>query len=75
MIIQSRSLIEVNTDPQKRCYNGVHKSSEMVWTNWSDLDHIKPEKEHFKLAFWRELNAYAVKSRGEGAKQEFRCVS
>ena len=74
MIIQSRSLIEVNTDPQKRCYNGCHKSSEMVWTNWSDLDYIKPENEHSKLTFWRELNAYAVKSRGEGAKQEFRCV-
>jgi len=30
-----RKKIEVNTDPQRRCYNGCHFSSEMVWTGWT----------------------------------------
>lgn len=32
-----RKKIEVNTDPQRRCYNGCHARSEMVWTAWADL--------------------------------------
>ena len=32
-----RSRIEVNTDPQRRCYNGCHFSSEMVWTEWGEV--------------------------------------
>lgn len=26
--------IEYNTDPQRRCYNGCHASSEVVWSEW-----------------------------------------
>lgn len=29
-----RKRIEVNTDPQRRCYDGCHFSSRMVWTEW-----------------------------------------
>ncbi len=32
-----RKQIEVNTDPQRRCYNGCNFSSEMQWTAWEDL--------------------------------------
>lgn len=32
-----RKQVEVNTDPQRRCYNGCHARSEMVWTDWQDL--------------------------------------
>lgn len=29
-----RKKVEVNTDPQRRCYDGCHFSSEMQWTAW-----------------------------------------
>jgi hypothetical protein len=29
-----RRRIEVNTDPQRRCYDGVHAKSEWRWTDW-----------------------------------------
>lgn len=32
-----RSKIVVNPDPQRRCYDGCHFSSESVWTGWSSV--------------------------------------
>ncbi len=32
-----RKRVEVNTDPQRRCYNGCYFSSEMTWTPWQEL--------------------------------------
>ena len=29
-----RKKVTVNTDPQRRCYDGCHFSSEEVWTPW-----------------------------------------
>lgn len=29
-----REKITVNTDPQRRCYNGCNFSEEEVWTSW-----------------------------------------
>jgi hypothetical protein len=73
--IQRRRWIEVNTDPQRRCYHGCHFSSEWRWTEWDVLDSEVPEnKLERRLEFWRDLNAYAVSQRGEGAKYEFRAV-
>ncbi len=40
-----RRQIEVNTDPQRRCYNGCHFSSEMVWTDWQHLTHPANKEE------------------------------
>ena len=34
-----RKQIEVNTDPQRRCYDGCHAKSEMVLTDWEELCH------------------------------------
>lgn len=65
MKIQVRTLIEVNTDPQRRCYYGVHAKSELVWTEWSDLQEATQENVDRRLKFWRELNDYAVSQRGE----------
>lgn len=69
MITQSiyvRRLIEINTDPQRRCYNGCHAKSELVWTNWELLEsEVSLEKVSRKLEFWRELNDYAISQRGE----------
>jgi hypothetical protein len=73
--IERRARIEVNTDPQRRCYNGCHFSSELQWTNWETLNsNVSEETLDDKLTFWRELNDYAVSQRGESAKCEFRSV-
>lgn len=39
-----RKQVERNADPQRRCYNGVHYSSEMVWTDWVDFSNPKTEE-------------------------------
>lgn len=43
--IYGRRLYEVNTDPQRRCYWGVHAKSEWVWTEWKALGSVKTEEE------------------------------
>jgi len=75
MKIQSRILIEVNTDPQRRCYDGVHAKSELRWTEWIDLCDTTPEDAQRQIKFWSDLNDYAVSQRGEiNTKREFRAV-
>ena len=32
-----RKLVEVNTDPQRRCYDGCHARSELQWTAWGEV--------------------------------------
>lgn len=66
--IWRRKFIEVCTDPQRRYYNGTWFSSEFIWTEWEVLESdVSAER----IEFWQDLNAYAVRERGEGAKQEF----
>ena len=73
MNIQYRTQDLVNTDPQRRCYNGCHFSSEFVWNGWKVLQYdVQEDKIEERLAFWRELNDYAVSQRGESAKAEFK---
>lgn len=64
--LRMRRRVEVNTDPQRRCYNGCHFSSELRWTEWTVIDSgLTPEQAERRLTYWRDLNAYAVKERGE----------
>jgi hypothetical protein len=35
--IQFRKQTKINTDPKRRCYNGHHYSSEIVWTPWKNI--------------------------------------
>jgi hypothetical protein len=71
--IEHRRRVLVNTDPQRRCYNGCNFSEELQWTSWDCLEWDIPEETLEKrLTFWRELNDYAVSQRGQGAKGEFR---
>ena len=71
--LEQRALREVNTDPQRRCYNGCHFSSEFRWTEWEWLEWDVPEdRVEARLTFWRDLNAFAVRERGKGATKEFR---
>lgn len=66
---------EVNTDPQRRCYNGCHYSSKLVDTPFEVLESW-PTQEivERRLKFWTELNDYAVSQRGESARRKFRVV-
>ena len=75
-IIRTRLFTEWNTDPQRRYYNGCHFSSETGWTTWVTHESGVPaEKVERRLAFWRELNDYAVSQRGEvGTKREFEAL-
>ena len=73
--IYSRCRILVNTDPQKRCYNGCHFSSELIWGAWELVNYnVSEDSVQDKLKFWRELNDYAVSQRGDGALCEFKAV-
>ena len=73
--IERRDCREVNTDPQRRCYHGVHAKSEMRWSEWYVFDSNNPkDRVEARLEFWRDLNDYAVRHRGQGAKSEFRVV-
>ena len=73
--IKFRSAVEVNTDPQRRCYNGCHAKSEIQMSAWQLLVYnVKPEEVVTKLKFWRWLNDYAIKDRGESARREFIAV-
>ena len=69
--IYKRKKTTVNTDPQRRCYNGCHFSSEDVWTEWGLFETVQEENAERRLLFWRGLNAYAVSQRGESAKVEY----
>lgn len=74
--LESRRLVEVNTDPQRRCYDGCHFSSEIKFTEWAKIDSgLTTEQAERRLAFWSGLNAYAVSQRGKvGTQQEYRIV-
>jgi hypothetical protein len=72
-IIEQRSRILVNTDPQRRCYDGCHYSSELQWTEWVDFESgVSDNDTASRLDFWRGLNDYAVEARGKSARSEYR---
>ena len=71
----------MNTDPQGRCYDGHHYKSELVWSNWEDgesfiscTEEAAKEEAEKRMTWWQDLNNYAVKERGEGARREYRVV-
>lgn len=70
-VIRHRQKVLVNTDPLRRCYDGHHCKSEIIWTNWAELEAVDSTRADQRLAFWRELNDYAVSQRGESARKEF----
>ena len=72
-VVMSRSRKLINTDPQRRCYNGCHAKSELVWTAWEALDYCSTAmKAEERLNFWLSLNKIAVEGRGEAARKQFR---
>ena len=71
LAIYHRKAYEANTDPQRRCYNGCHFSSELRWTDWKLFEYVTEENKERRMQFWQGLNAYAVSQRGEFAKAEY----
>jgi len=72
--IMARDIQIVNTDKQRRCYDGCHYSSKLVWGKWKLLEFVDEDRYKDRLKFWKELNDYAVSERGENAKREFKIV-
>lgn len=71
-VVMSRSRKLINTDPQRRCYNGCHAKSELVWTEWEALEYCPTvEKAEERIKFWESINEIAVEARGEFAKRQF----
>lgn len=57
--IFGRRQYEVNTDPLRRCYNGCHFKSEMVWTNWYHLGSVSSEEEaNESVSLWKQVNPH-----------------
>lgn len=75
--IMTRQRRLVNTDPQRRCYYGVHAKSELRWGGWERLvvGLETLEDAEAKAEWWRDLNQYAVDARGEEARREFKVVN
>jgi len=71
--VMRRDHIEYNNDPQRRCYDGCHFSTDWYWTPWVVFDRQDTlEGANRKLKFWTELNDYAVSQRGPSAKSEYK---
>ena len=63
------------TDPQRRVYNGCAFSSKQTFEPFEVLEsNIAPEDAEERLAFWVDLNNYAVSARGERARNKYRLV-
>lgn len=76
MTIEISRQITVITDPQRRVYNGCIYSSEQIFKPFEVLESGIPEEEaEERLAFWVDLNNYAVSQRGESSRNKYRLVS
>lgn len=52
----SREQHEYNTDPQRRCYDGCHFSSEWRWSEWAPLYTLPTlEEAQESVESWRQL--------------------
>ena len=63
----------INTDPQRRCYNGCNYSEKLVWGPWEELCFVEEGADPQEtINWWKELNDIAVRARGKEAEREFR---
>lgn len=55
--VWARKRIIVNTDPQRRCYDGVNFSERIEWTEWAHVaDYSTPEDAQAAAATFQEIN-------------------
>ena len=69
-VIYIRRGVTINTDPQRRCYNGCHFSSETHWEPWElwlkEMTFQTYEKaEHSASLFRRENQQLKAVKKGE----------
>lgn len=70
--LYTRKRVLINTDPQKRCYNGAYYSYRYDWTPWELLvPDVREEEKERTLKYWMELNQIAVDARGPEAEKQF----
>lgn len=56
-VVQFRKKIVINTDPERRCYDGCNFSEKLVWTEWADLCPFRnKEAAEESAAGWRNIN-------------------
>lgn len=56
-VVYRRKKYTVNTDPLRRCYDGVHCSSEDRWTEWTDLlSYATPEEADASANDFQKIN-------------------
>jgi len=71
--LYKRNYVLVNTDPERRCFDGYHFSAEWRWTEWEPhISGLSKDMAVWELDFHQRLTAYAVKARGKGAKCEYK---
>lgn len=74
-IILTRQQVEVNTDPQRRCYNGAHAKSEMQWTPWTPLGYPKTQESgEQRIKSWKEWDEGIRKLNGSKRETEYKLV-
>lgn len=51
-----RKQVTINTDPQRRCYNGCNFSEEKVWTDWSLIGPYNQEDAESSMKTFQIIN-------------------
>lgn len=51
-----RKKITVNTDPERRCYNGCNFSEETIWTDWAFIGPYSKENAESSAKTFKEIN-------------------
>jgi len=54
--IATRKQVMVNTDPQRRCYNGCNFSEELQWTAWASFGRYSKEDGESSIATFKAIN-------------------
>lgn len=54
--ISTRKRILVNTDPQRRCYDGCNFSEEWQWTAWSSFGRYSKEDAESSITTFQSIN-------------------
>ena len=55
-MIAARRPVMVNTDPQRRCYNGCNFSEELQWTEWGSWGRYTKEDAESSIATFKAAN-------------------
>ena len=54
--IACRKKVMVNTEPQRRCYNGCNFSEEEQWTGWDTFGRYSKENGESSIATFKSIN-------------------